>query len=954
MAEIKGYGPQGSVKKKGGGNVLVPRGSVTGSTTGSGPDVSGGAGESRANGLKGISEDELKSIVTAELSLSESSRQVYLSKATKALEYFQGDMRDIVAEKGRSGAVSLDLADTMGWILPGVIRVFTASQHMAIVEPAGNEDVEWAENATDGVNYTFWKENDGYRVIHSATWDSLLAGNGIVKTWYDDTPVKKVSFHSGLDDIDLARLVAGDDVRVLEHSEYQVAIPSPGPGQPTGKGGLRIAPPQQPMAPPGLEPPPAQPSPAGSMVAPQAGPPAQMGSPQLPQGPMPGQIGNEQGLQGEQFPVMPPDQPPQYPSAASAPSAPSATPPQMITVHDVKIERTKSYGCIKIECIAPEDYGKNDEAKTCDEARFQYHRARKTRSELIEMGFDRQTVEDLGRATEWDTPQEIARNRYAHDWQGDQSTEIVDLYECYLKVDINDDGIAETVKINYAGHKSGGEILDWEEWEDETPFDDVPCNPMPHRWEAGAISDETMDVQQIKTVLIRQGLDNTYATSNPQRFVTGNIKNPDALFSPVFGETIFGEPGSNIVAMPVPFVSDKIFDAIAYQDQVIERRTGVSKTTMALDPEALQNQTATAVQAGRDAAYSQIELIARNQAELGWKKIFKKILLLEIKHRDIPRQIRMGGKPVTVDPRHWNADMDVSINVGLGTGSRDRDMQILNQVKQDLMTLASAAAQQGYAEVAVQVLPYLLKTMHKFGESSGLHNPELFYPEIGDEDVLAMQAQIAQQKGQPDPKVQGDQMKAQMDGQKLQADMQLAQQKMQFDMQMEQQKAQAALLKERAQMEADQQVAATQAAFKERELAQHFQIEQAKLAQQRELELLKLGLQSDGVTPAATSGIGLNSEVIMATLQQLLQGITHISTAPKRIVRDPKTGKAVGVETLPVQKIAQPQGPVSPADQILHSLSEITGAPKKVIRHPDTGKVIGLETMAPQTNGKAN
>ena len=58
---------------------------------------------------------------------------------------------------------------------------------------------------------------------------------------------------------------------------------------------------------------------------------------------------------------------------------------------------------------------------------------------------------------------------------------------------------------------------------------------------------------------------------------------------------------------------------------------------MALDPETLQNQTATAVQAGRDAAYSQIELVARNQAELGWKRVFKKILNLEIKHRDKPQ-----------------------------------------------------------------------------------------------------------------------------------------------------------------------------------------------------------------------------------------------------------------------------------------------------------------------------
>src|SRR5207302_7117555 len=67
---------------------------------------------------------------------------------------------------------------------------------------------------------------------------------------------------------------------------------------------------------------------------------------------------------------------------------------------------------------------------------------------------------------------------------GDNSMDIVDLYECYVKVDIDGDGIAETCRVYYAGAKDGGAILDWEEWEDETPFDDIPCNPMPHRWEA--------------------------------------------------------------------------------------------------------------------------------------------------------------------------------------------------------------------------------------------------------------------------------------------------------------------------------------------------------------------------------------------------------------------------------------------------------------------------------------
>ena len=135
--------------------------------------------------------------------------------------------------------------------------------------------------------------------------------------------------------------------------------------------------------------------------------------------------------------------------------------------------------------------------------------------------------------------------------------------------------------------RDGGEILDKEEWDDELPFESIPCQPMPHRFESGSLADETMDVQRIKTALLRQALDNTYATNNPQRFVTGKITNPEELFSPSFGGAVFGDIGSSVTPLTVPFVANHAYDAINYQDQVIERRTGVSRTTMALDPDAL-------------------------------------------------------------------------------------------------------------------------------------------------------------------------------------------------------------------------------------------------------------------------------------------------------------------------------------------------------------------------------
>jgi hypothetical protein len=543
---------------------------------------------------------------------------------------------------------------------------------MAVAEPVGPEDLEGAAQATDGINYVFWKENDGYRIVYNATWDSLLGGDGIVKVWRDTSPKVEISSHSGLDEDQLTVLLSDeqDEIEVLEYS-----------------------------------------------------------------GPF---------------------------SEAETPDG----------LHSVKIKRTSKYGCTKIEAVPPEDYGISDEAKTCAEARFQYHRERKTRSELIEMGFDREKVEAVNRSADKDTSEEIAREQDGMQEDGDQSMELVDLYECYVRADTDFDGVAELYRVYYAGSKDGGEILSKEEWDDELPFESIPCQPMPHRFESGSLADETMDVQRIKTVLLRQALDNTYATNNPQRFVTGKITNPQELFSPSFGGAIFGEVNATVVPLTVPFVANHAYDAINYQDQVIERRTGVSRTTMALDPDALQNQTATANQNAKDAAYSQIELIARNQAELGWKKVFRKILKLEIKHQNKPRTIRMRGRFVDVDPRHWNADMDVSINVGLGTGSRDRDMAVLQQILGNQTGLAERMAALSPAK-ALDMLPYIMTTLTKQAEAAGIRSPELFYPEVSEDEINQGKEALAQAAQQPDPKVQAEQAKIAAQAQSDQAKLEL-------------------------------------------------------------------------------------------------------------------------------------------------------------------------------------
>jgi hypothetical protein len=133
-------------------------------------------------------------------------------------------------------------------------------------------------------------------------------------------------------------------------------------------------------------------------------------------------------------------------------------------LHNVIIRRTTKGGKIKIENVPPEEFLIERTAKSIEDANFVAHRTIKTRSELIQMGYDAEIVNDLP-ATQivLYNNERLTRfgdiDEYPFDQTPDSSTESIELYECYVKVDYDGDGVAELRKVTVAGD-SGYQILD--------------------------------------------------------------------------------------------------------------------------------------------------------------------------------------------------------------------------------------------------------------------------------------------------------------------------------------------------------------------------------------------------------------------------------------------------------------------------------------------------------------
>jgi hypothetical protein len=212
----------------------------------------------------------------------------------------------------------------------------------------------------------------------------------------------------------------------------------------------------------------------------------------------------------------------------------------------------------------------------------------------------------------------------------------------------------------------------------------------------------------------------------------------------------------------------------------IEGKTGVTKASTGLSPDALQSTTAAAVQATVQAQAGQIEVMARNLAEGGMRQMFKLMLRVMAENVEEEEMMRIAGADyVPVDPRSWNYGMDVSVNVGLGTGREDQKLAALTQAFQVQSQILQAY---GPANGLVS-LTQIRNTLSDILALNGLRNSNRYFSPMNPQTEQALMAQQQQQEPQGDPQadayLQAEMMKAQA---KAQTDMAKLQSQQQHDM----------------------------------------------------------------------------------------------------------------------------------------------------------------------------
>ena len=611
----------------------------------------------------------------------------YTQDRIDALDYYLG--RPFGNEiEGRSSVVTTEVADTVEQIMPSMMRIFTGTDKVVRFAPRTEEDVEKAEQATDYVNFILQNDNDYYRVLYNFIKDSLLFKLGVVKVSWDDVDEVQQETYEGLEQSELALLLANPDVEVVEQSETVIV--------------------------------------AGDA-----------------------ELGIEE-----------------------------------VANYDVTLKIRKKSGRIRVENVPPEEFLTNRRCKNLDEARFLCHRTTMTISELVSMGYDQDEIEAYAGVGELETENERRKRFEDLDAQqdydyADPSQREVPVYESYIKVDFDEDGIAEHRRVLSIGD-SGDYVLE-NDVIDYCPFAVISPILMPHRLIGRSIFDLTKDLQVIKSTLMRQYLDSTYLSVMPRIVAVEGQVNLDDLLDGTAGGIIRARNAGAVQPLNTGGVGAEIQPLMRYLDEIKEQRTGMSKASQGLDANSLQSSTAAAVAATVKGAGQKLESYARTIAETGMKDLFRIVLKLVSTYQQQPRIIRLRNKFVPIDPREFEG-FDIVVNVGLGTMDEQEKM---SRVMEIIVKQEQILQQLGPNNPIVSMEQYT-NTLRQYVEMAGMKDASRYFKDPA-QAMMEQQAMAQQQQQQPNPEMVKLQQDFELKKAKLDAEIALEREKMMMELELRRQ-----------------------------------------------------------------------------------------------------------------------------------------------------------------------
>jgi hypothetical protein len=354
---------------------------------------------------------------------------------------------------------------------------------------------------------------------------------------------------------------------------------------------------------------------------------------------------------------------------------------------DIKVSITETKKKINVISVPPEEFRVNKMHNSIDvsTARFSAHVMLTTAGELVRSGLKKEFVDTIPSSKtatddrnyrfymQGETVSPDGNNSY------DPSLREIEIAECYMYMDIDEDGIAEYVKITVSGGDNPDNVIEWEEI-DENPFISATAILMSHKLFGLSIYDRLKQIQEQKTSLWRNILDNMYLQNNQRTVVIDGQVNLDDLLVSRPGGIIRAKRVDAVLPYATPPLPSDAYKMMDYLDQVRAGRSGVSPEGPVSDTMIGDRVGSEGVERMLSQKEELVGLMIRVFAETGIKPLCYKIRNQVIKHQDVARDYMFRGQWVKVLPSRWRNRTQTTVRVGTGSGNRREQMSALNAI----------------------------------------------------------------------------------------------------------------------------------------------------------------------------------------------------------------------------------------------------------------------------------
>lgn len=398
-----------------------------------------------------------------------------------------------------------------------------------------------------------------------------------------------------------------------------------------------------------------------------------------------------------------------------------------LPVHEVTVRHTRSKHCFKVDALPPEELIVGRTTRRPDGVSGLIGRRRVlTVSELVRMGYDEEMVLEHATGSNELEHNELAVVRdeetESSDRPDDEAKEVL-YVEAFVLYDLNEDGVHELLRVCSIG--SALNVVK------AVPVEDlnmaVWCpDPEPHRVIGESFADKLISIQELKSDIWRGVVDSLAEAIVPRtEVVEGRVRMEDVLNNETGAPIRVREPGM-VRSLSQPFVGQAAFPFLEIIDTVRDQRVGAMRAADGLSAETMQSSTRMAVAATISGSKKHTELVARLFAAQFLRPVFRGLLKLFVQHQDKARVMRLRGQWVSVDPRAWNADMDVDVDVALAMTTVEERLATLEKIlaKQEaiLQTL-------GPQNPLVTMAQYS-ETLRRAVELGGYRNVDSFFNRV--------------------------------------------------------------------------------------------------------------------------------------------------------------------------------------------------------------------------------